>query len=117
MSILRHEEVAPELRNAYLSLAAKRRREMGEESEAAEAQTPEPPLEPRWRGERREARSRKSSSSISRRARKFLQSVTEKGFGVRSSAYDYASPGAAAGINNMDLTRRQDAVVASSRSA
>src|SRR5580692_1853656 len=32
MSILRHEEVAPELRNAYLSLAAKRRREMGEES-------------------------------------------------------------------------------------
>src|SRR5437763_758302 len=33
MSILRHEEIAPEERNAYLSLAAKRRREMGEESE------------------------------------------------------------------------------------
>ena len=51
MSILRHEEIAPEMRNAYLSLAAKRRRQMGEESEAAA----EAPLEAR-RGERRERR-------------------------------------------------------------
>src|SRR2546430_15028766 len=42
MSILRHEEVAPDIRNAYLSLAARRRRQMGEESEAAA----EAPLEP-----------------------------------------------------------------------
>src|ERR1051325_9543943 len=38
MSILRHEEIAPELRNAYLSMARDRRRQMGEESEAAAAQ-------------------------------------------------------------------------------
>src|SRR5207245_8551586 len=43
----------------------------------------------------------------------FLQSVTEKGFGVRSSAYDYRITGRGGqGINNMDLTRRQDAIVA-----
>ena len=40
-------------------------------------------------------------------------SVTEKGFGVRSSAYDYRITGRGGqGINNMDLTRRSDAVVA-----
>jgi DNA gyrase subunit A len=114
MSILRHEEVAPELRNAYLSLAAKRRREMGEESEAAEAQTPEPPLEP----EDGEANGGEAAISeeqfLDLAAREeFLQSVTEKGFGVRSSAYDYRITGRGGqGINNMDLTRRQDAVVA-----
>src|SRR5205823_12976621 len=42
-----------------------------------------------------------------------LLSVTEKGFGVRSSAYDYRITGRGGqGINNMDLTKRQDAVVA-----
>jgi DNA gyrase subunit A len=114
MSILRHEEVAPELRNAYLSLAAKRRREMGEESEAAEAQTPEPPLEP----EEGEANGGEAAISeeqfLDLAAREeFLQSVTAKGFGVRSSAYDYRITGRGGqGINNMDLTRRQDGVVA-----
>jgi DNA gyrase subunit A len=40
-------------------------------------------------------------------------SVTEKGFGVRSSAYDYRITNRGGqGINNMDLTKRQDAVVA-----
>src|SRR4029077_16403113 len=39
-------------------------------------------------------------------------SVTEKGFGVRSSAYDYRITGRGGqGINSMDLTRRRDAVV------
>src|SRR5205085_1281652 len=48
MSILRHEEVAPDIRNAYLSLARDRRRQMGEESDLAAAaatngdQAPEP---------------------------------------------------------------------------
>ena len=114
MSILRHEEIAPDMRNAYLSLAAKRRREMGEESEAAEAQTPEQPLEP----EEGEANGGEAAISeeqfLDLAAREeFLQGVTEKGFGVRSSAYDYRITGRGGqGINNMDLTRRQDAVVA-----
>jgi DNA gyrase subunit A len=114
MSILRHEEVAPDIRNAYLSLAAKRRREMGEESEAAEAQTPEQPSEP----EDGEANGGEAAITeeqfLDLAAREeFLQGVTEKGFGVRSSAYDYRITGRGGqGINNMDLTRRQDAVVA-----
>ena len=42
-----------------------------------------------------------------------MLSVTEKGFGVRSSAYDYRITGRGGqGINNMDLSRRSDAVVA-----
>jgi DNA gyrase subunit A len=114
MSILRHEEVAPDVRNAYLSLAAKRRREMGEESEAAEAQTPEQPLEPE-EGEPNGGEAAISEEQFLDLAAReeFLQSVTEKGFGVRSSAYDYRITGRGGqGINNMDLTRRQDAVVA-----
>jgi DNA gyrase subunit A len=40
-------------------------------------------------------------------------SVTEKGFGVRTSAYDYRITGRGGqGIDNMDLRRREDAVVA-----
>ncbi len=42
-----------------------------------------------------------------------MLSVTEKGFGVRSSAYDYRITGRGGqGIDNMDLTRRSDAIVA-----
>ena len=42
-----------------------------------------------------------------------MLSVTEKGFGVRSSAYGYRITGRGGqGINNMDLSRRGDAVVA-----
>ena len=42
-----------------------------------------------------------------------MLSVTEKGFGVRSSAYDYRITGRGGqGLNNMDLSRRSDAVVA-----
>src|SRR5262249_7083381 len=42
MSILRHQEIAPDIRNAYLSLAARRRRQPDEEGETAI----ETPLEP-----------------------------------------------------------------------
>ena len=43
----------------------------------------------------------------------FVLSVTEKGFGVRGSAYGYRITGRGGqGINNMDLSRRGDAVVA-----
>ena len=43
----------------------------------------------------------------------FLLSITEKGFGVRTSAYDYRITGRGGqGIENMDLSRRNDAIVA-----
>jgi len=114
MSILRHEEIAPEERNAYLSLAAKRRREMGEESEVAAAQNPEQPVEPEeGEGEIGEAAISEELFADLAAREEFLQSVTEKGFGVRSSAYDYRiTRRGGQGIDNMDLSRRRDAVVA-----
>ncbi len=93
MSILRHEEIAPEERNAYLSLAAKRRREMGEESEVAAAQTPEQPVEPEeGEGEIGEAAISEELFADLAAREEFLQSVTEKGFGVRSSALKITTP-------------------------
>src|SRR5260370_8843767 len=43
----------------------------------------------------------------------FLLSLSEKGFGVRTSAYDYRITNRGGqGIENMDLSRRGDALVA-----
>jgi DNA gyrase subunit A len=112
MSILRHEEIAPDVRNAYLSLAARRRRQMGEESEAAA----EAPLEAdEANGENggdEGAISEEVYSDLAQRE-EFVLSVTEKGYGVRTSAYDYRITGRGGqGIDNMDLTRRSDAIIA-----
>jgi DNA gyrase subunit A len=107
MSILRHEDT-PEERDAYLSLAARRRRQMGEESEAAALAEPEEEGETGETG----AISEEVFADLAERE-EFVLSVTEKGFGVRSSAYDYRITGRGGqGIDNMDLSRRQDAIVA-----
>jgi DNA gyrase subunit A len=114
MSILRHQEVAPDVRNAYLSLAARRRRPLGEEAEPAGELAPEPEeadgeAEP---GGDESAISEDAYADLARREECVL-SVTEKGFGVRTSAYDYRITGRGGqGIDNMDLRRRDDAVVA-----
>jgi DNA gyrase subunit A len=113
MSILRHEEVAPDVRNAYLSLAARRRRPIGEDGEAAPELPPEPEeaeVEPA--GEEG-AITEETYADLAQREECVL-SVTEKGFGVRTSAYDYRITGRGGqGIDNMDLRRRDgDAVVA-----
>ena len=112
LSIVRHEEIAPDERNAYLSLAARRRRQTDEESEAAG----EVPFEP----EGADGEPAGDEGSISEETyadlaqrEEFVLSVTEKGFGVRSSAYDYRITGRGGqGIDNMDLSRRRDAIVA-----
>ena len=109
MTILRHEEVAPETRDAYLRLAGKRRRQMGAESEVAAAATV---AEPDAEGEAAGAISEEDFEALAKRE-EFLLSITEKGFGVRSSAYDYRITGRGGqGIENMDLARRGDAIVA-----
>ena len=69
MSILRHEEVAPEMRNAYLSLAARRRRPIGEEGEAASRTAARAARRARPRRRDEAARSRRRSTPIWRRAR------------------------------------------------
>jgi DNA gyrase subunit A len=111
MSILRHEEVGPETRNAYLKLATERRRQNGEESEAnGSLDSPEPDDTDAETGEA--VISEEQFLDFAAREQ-FVLSVTEKGFGVRSSAYGYRITGRGGqGINNMDLTRRSDAVVA-----
>jgi DNA gyrase subunit A len=112
MSILRHEEVAPELRNSYLSLAARRRRQAGEESEAAAEIAHEPGELNGENGGDEGAISEETYADLAEREQ-FVLSITEKGYGVRTSAYDYRITGRGGqGIDNMDLSRRQDAIVA-----
>ncbi|HVH82185.1 MAG TPA: DNA gyrase subunit A, partial [Stellaceae bacterium] len=109
MSILRHEEIEPEVRDAYLSLAARRRRQNGED-EASLIATEAEDIDSDGASEA--AIPEELFADLASRE-EFLLSVTEKGFGVRSSAYSYRITGRGGqGINNMDLTRRRDAVVA-----
>ncbi len=114
MSILRHEEVAPDMRNAYLSMARDRRRAMGEESEAAAMQNgDQPPPEPEDGENGGEAAISEETFADLAGREQFVLGLTEKGFGVRSSAYDYRITGRGGqGLNNMDLSRRKDAIVA-----
>ncbi|MGA8551726.1 MAG: DNA gyrase C-terminal beta-propeller domain-containing protein, partial [Stellaceae bacterium] len=112
MSILRHQEVAPDVRNAYLSLAARRRRPVGEEGEAATELPPEPDEADAAVGDGEASIAEETYADLAGREECVL-SVTEKGFGVRTSAFDYRITGRGGqGIDNMDLRRRDDAVVA-----
>src|SRR5258708_2711341 len=78
MTILRHEEIAPEIRDAYLSMAAKRRRALGEESEvAAEEEPPEPENEGEPKPEAEIALSEEKFEELAARE-EFLLSITEK---------------------------------------
>ena len=112
MSILRHEAVEPEIRNAYMKLATERRRQAGEDGEngngdhASDADDGD--SEPQG-----EATITEEMFADLAGREEFVLSVTEKGFGVRGSAYGYRITGRGGqGINNMDLSRRGDAVVA-----
>ena len=88
---------------------------MGEESEAAAGQNGErrsPPEPEEGETDAEAAISEEQFADLAARE-EFVLSVTEKGFGERSSAYDYRITGRGGqGINNMDLSRRSDAVVA-----
>jgi DNA gyrase subunit A len=85
---------------------------MDEESEAAS----EAPLEPDdangENGGDEGAISEEVYSDLAQRE-EFVLSVTDKGYGVRTSAYDYRITGRGGqGIDNMDLSRRSDAIIA-----
>ena len=113
MSILRHEEIHPEIRDAYLKAASERRRQNGDEAETNS--NGELPAEPDEADAEIIDSYVLTDEAFQRLAEReeFVLSVTEKGFGVRSSAYAYRITGRGGqGINNMDLTRRSDAVVA-----
>ncbi|HUH83768.1 MAG TPA: DNA gyrase C-terminal beta-propeller domain-containing protein, partial [Stellaceae bacterium] len=107
LSVLRHEEVDSPTRAAFLRLSTQRRRAAGEEE--AEAAEPE---EGEGENGADATISEEQFSALAARE-ELLFSITEKGFGVRSSAYDYRITGRGGqGIENMSLAKRQDAIVA-----
>jgi len=113
MSILRHEEVAPDIRNAYLSLAAKRRKLLGEEGDGSETNGDTPdPEEGEGDAADESVLSEELYADLAQREELVL-TVTEKGYGARVSAYDYRITGRGGqGIENINLVRRGDATVA-----
>ncbi len=112
MSILHHIDIAIEERDSYLAQSNRRRRSAEAEGEEETVVDPEDSdegaaestaiveLDPA-RYEALEA------------AEEFLLSVTRRGFGVRTSAYRFRITGRGGqGIANMNLSRRNDEVVA-----
>ncbi|HXO89738.1 MAG TPA: DNA gyrase subunit A [Stellaceae bacterium] len=109
MSILRHVDTTPAECAAYLSLSAKRRRLTDEESDA----DAELPVEPEDSDEVPEVAISEERYAYLAEQEEFLLSVTENGFGVRTSAYEYRITGRGGqGIDNMVWRRPNDAVVA-----
>ncbi len=103
LSVLRHVDASPDERAAYLRLASARRRN-GEEEEAesveVEADVAQITLPPE-RAEALEA------------AEQFLLTVTDGGFGKRSSAYEYRLTGRGGqGFANITLSPRTGTAVA-----
>src|SRR5947207_6160865 len=90
---------------------------MGGQSPAAKPQTPEQPTEPEesddenGNGIAEAALTEEQFLDLAARE-EFVLSVTEKGFAVRSSAYDYRITGRGGqGIDNVELRREDDAVI------
>jgi DNA gyrase subunit A len=111
MSLLRHTDYDPAERAAYLRMAKARRGVVDEpEGAAPEASTPE---------EGDEAAVPTITLSEERFAEMaaredFILTVTAKGFGKRSSAYEYRIAGRGGkGIANIEITKRNGEVVAS----
>ena len=115
MSILRHEAVAADVLNAYLSLSGKRRRQ-GDESETVEpddiaAEPADAEDADTEAGGDEVAISEEQYADLAIREQ-FVLSVSEKGFAARVSAYRYRITGRGGlGIESMRL-RKGDAVIA-----
>jgi DNA gyrase subunit A len=110
MSVLRHVEIALEERDAYLRYAAAKRRALGEAPASEEsdgdngADAPETPAIdlPQERLVELEV------------LEEFILTVTSKGFGKRTSAYEYRVIGRGGqGVANIEVTPRNGPVVAS----
>jgi DNA gyrase subunit A len=116
MSILRHEEVGPQDRDAYLKRAAEERRgQNGDDSGAngnGDAQPDAEDGEADSGSDDAYILSDERYAYLAQRAEMVL-TVTEKGFGARVSSYDYRiTRRGGQGIENIDLTKRADATVA-----
>jgi DNA gyrase subunit A len=98
MTVLDYVQVTIEERDAYLKQASKLRRENGSEDYEAEVETDLTLSEERFQQLAAQEQ--------------FLLSVTSKGFGKRSSAYEYRRTGRGGqGLANMELTAKNGTVV------
>jgi DNA gyrase subunit A len=109
MSVLRHVEITLEDRDAYLRYAAAKRRALGEAPAAEDSDT--------------EANSESPGMTIELSPERlvelevleeFILTVTAKGFGKRTSAYEYRVAGRGGqGIANIEVSARNGSVVTS----
>jgi DNA gyrase subunit A len=110
MSVLRHIDVETEERDAYLRYAAAKRRSVGEEGDAPEES-----------GETGAEETPESNVALSveriaqlEAAEEFILTVTEKGYGKRSSSYEYRTAGRGGqGIANIEVSSRNGNVTTS----
>ena len=104
MSILRHTDVETAIRDEYLRVASFRRRVANEANGETNGETAAPePSDP-------------DLHARMAKAEEFLLSVTENGFGKRSSAYDYRiTSRGGVGIVGIDTSKRNGPVVATFR--
>jgi DNA gyrase subunit A len=99
MSILKHNEIDVEERNAYLKYATAQRRAEGD-AEVDEETASAGDIDPARAAELAEAE-------------EFILSVTENGYGKRTSAYEYRTAGRGGqGIINIETSKRNGKVVA-----
>jgi DNA gyrase subunit A len=107
MSVLHHIDVETEERDAYLRYAAAKRRSVGEEvEESGEAGAEEAP-------ESNVALSIERIAQLEA-AEEFILTVTEKGYGKRSSSYEYRTAGRGGqGIANIEVSSRNGNVTTS----
>jgi DNA gyrase subunit A len=107
LCVLRHVDASVEERAAYLRVAAARRRNAGYEEEAAEVAA-EADDEP----SAAEVRLSDERIAFMDECEEILLTVTDGGFGKRSSAYDYRVSGRGGqGIANITLARRNGTAV------
>ncbi len=106
LSLLNHNEVEIEARDEYLRAVSARRRFEGSEYEDRP--------EDRARDEALAARLEEPAFAAMAGAEEFILTVTERGYGKRTSAYEYRIAGRGGqGIANIDTSERNGAVVAS----
>ena len=111
LSVLRHVDVSTEERAAYLKLAAARRRQAGEEGEAS-AEAPSEPTAEAEEDATAEITLAPDRVTELEQLEEVLLTVTDLGFGKRSSAYEYRVAGRGGqGIANIALTARTGAAV------
>jgi DNA gyrase subunit A len=109
MSVLRHIDVETEERDAYLRYAAQKRRSVGE----APAEEGEEETNGETPAESNVALSIERIAQLEA-AEEFILTVTEKGYGKRSSAYEYRTAGRGGqGIANIEVSSRNGNVTTS----